>query len=332
MAEKQGYTKQDNKLFDRIITSQFSARELRLLMLVYRMSTGCQKESLRLKFWNDLQVIGIGRTHYKNIISHLKESNVLIVDWNEKELRLNTDFDSWKMSICRGYTKDRLNAMLSDNLPSRNVTKEVTNEDDSSKPDDSKCYQRGNTNVTKEVTPPADETNDSNDSERPKESIKERGEEKETPASHDPQKRVLENGMTWGELLAIGNGIKIGAFDRLSFGNNADWMRYIETRPKADILKVADMDYVKSAAIRFVIERMYEELKKIEHPPKPKAGERSGKMANATFDAMQEMMSGYEEIVKKEMEAAGGKEAYMERRKKLMEDAGVKELLDGKPL
>jgi len=99
---------------------------------------------------------------------------------------------------------------------------------------------------------------------------KEKEGKKSLPASHNPQSHILENGMTWGELLAIGNTIMIGAFDQLSFGNNADWMRYIETQPKENILKVADMEYVKSAKIRYVIERMYEELKKLEREAEQK--------------------------------------------------------------
>lgn len=88
--------------------------------------------------------------------------------------------------------------------------------------------------------------------------------EREGDLLSNKQDRILENGMMWSELLAIGNTIMIGAFDQLSFGNNADWMRYIETQPKENILTVADMEYVKSAKIRYVIERMYEELKKLE--------------------------------------------------------------------
>ena len=51
-------------------------------------------------------------------------------------------------------------------------------------------------------------------------------------------------------------------------------------------------------------------------------GERSGKISNKAADEMTEMIGEYEKKVREEMEAAGGKEAYAKKRKKLFKDAG----------
>ena len=89
-----GFTKIDNPLLERIITSRFTKRQLKILLLVIRFSSGYQKAYVLLRK-NDFSYAGLSASCIKEELRKLVRMRVLRWDTQKDAFWLNPDLTEW---------------------------------------------------------------------------------------------------------------------------------------------------------------------------------------------------------------------------------------------
>ncbi|RAL26729.1 replication protein [Thermoflavimicrobium daqui] len=175
------YTKLNNELYEAIMQTDFSKRQRNILDLVIRMSYGCGKKVALLRP-SDFELVGVLRTHIKKELDYLSEVKVLLIDG--EQIQINKNYDQWRVSLVKRFSKQKYMELLKRNLPSGPVTKTVTSEGDFDSQKSNASYQNGNslvyesyqnsnTSVTILVTDTSDDPNSTNGFKPPKENNKE---------------------------------------------------------------------------------------------------------------------------------------------------------------
>jgi phage replication O-like protein O len=89
-----GFTKVDNPLLERVITSRFTKRQLKILLLVIRFSFGYQKTYALLRK-NDFSYAGVSPSCIKDELKKLVRMRVLGWDTKKDTFWLNPDLRDW---------------------------------------------------------------------------------------------------------------------------------------------------------------------------------------------------------------------------------------------
>lgn len=145
-----------HKLWEQIMTSKFTERQIRPVLLIFRLSWGCGKKTAIIPRQADFEVVGVGKCHIKGILSWLQEAKVITRNGNEYSI--NENHDQWRVSRALEYTHIRVTDLVSLNL------KQLPNRELES-------YRKGNFEVTEKVNSP--DTNLTTAKEKIKENIKE---------------------------------------------------------------------------------------------------------------------------------------------------------------
>lgn len=86
------YTGIPNEIFNKIITTRLTARELKVIYLIIRFTYGCHKEKVFL-LQKDFLAAGLIETKIKKIINGLITKKILLQ--NNKNYSINTDVENW---------------------------------------------------------------------------------------------------------------------------------------------------------------------------------------------------------------------------------------------
>lgn len=89
-----GFTKVDNPLLERVITSRFTKRQLKILLLIIRFSFGYQKTYALLRK-NDFAYAGVADSCIKEELRKLERLRVLGWDTKRDTFWLNPDLRDW---------------------------------------------------------------------------------------------------------------------------------------------------------------------------------------------------------------------------------------------
>ena len=90
-----GFTKIDNRILERLITSDLMKRQIKIILLILRLSAGCQK-SYALLEKKDFRIAGIDRKHIKREIEKLCSLKILNLD-SERKIYWINDAREWKV-------------------------------------------------------------------------------------------------------------------------------------------------------------------------------------------------------------------------------------------
>ena len=90
-----GFTKIDNRILEKLITSDLTKRQIKIILLILRLSSGCQK-SYALLERKDFRIAGIDRKHLKREIEKLRSLKILNLD-SEKRIYWISDPKEWKV-------------------------------------------------------------------------------------------------------------------------------------------------------------------------------------------------------------------------------------------
>jgi DnaD/phage-associated family protein len=116
------FTKLSNELYEAIMKTDFSKRQRNILDLVIRCSYGCRKKAAILRP-SDFEAVGVLRGHIKKELDYLIMANVLRIEG--EVYTLNKDYETWRVSIIKTFSDEKLQKILSRNLQ-QNVTETVT--------------------------------------------------------------------------------------------------------------------------------------------------------------------------------------------------------------
>ena len=127
-----GFTKVDNRILEKLITSDLTKRQIKIILLILRLSSGCQK-SYALLERKDFKVAGIDRRHVKREIEKICSLKILNFD-SERKIYWINDANEWNVEakdmskvVRKNLNFSHLGRILSKKCE-RGFTKNVTND------------------------------------------------------------------------------------------------------------------------------------------------------------------------------------------------------------
>jgi phage replication O-like protein O len=120
-----GFTKIENKLFEKILTSNFTKRQLKILLLIVRFSFGCQKNYAILKN-QDFTYAQVSPYCIKVELMKLIEKRVIERDSEKGMILINKNLNEWTVDNSGNNPVDnsyRFIKIANKNLPKQNPMK-----------------------------------------------------------------------------------------------------------------------------------------------------------------------------------------------------------------
>ncbi|MFA4999440.1 MAG: replication protein [Parcubacteria group bacterium] len=90
------FTKFPNDILDTIYARRFTARQLRIILFITRMTDGCHTRTMSFKI-SDFQICGLYKGAIKKELQRLEAFGVVKVSWDEGLISINTAFWEWKV-------------------------------------------------------------------------------------------------------------------------------------------------------------------------------------------------------------------------------------------
>lgn len=114
--KENGYVGIANALWDEVIRRDFSKRHTAILMLIWRMSYGCQRREATIPRLQDFSLCGVGPNHIANELEYLEGCKVITWDRDRGSFQINKDYDLWQISPTKGWDSERYKSLVHRNL------------------------------------------------------------------------------------------------------------------------------------------------------------------------------------------------------------------------
>ncbi len=99
-----GFTKVENDILERILTADFSKRQLKILLLIIRFSFGCQKNYALLKN-KDFSYGLVSQYCIKSELQKLVQKGVLKQDSEKEMVWINKNLSEWTVDNSGDYSR-----------------------------------------------------------------------------------------------------------------------------------------------------------------------------------------------------------------------------------
>jgi len=103
-----------HSILEQLIASDFSKRQLYILLFILRLSWGCGKKYALIPKQKDFEIAGIGAGKIKPELDVLVRDKVLNIE--DDKYSFNKDFDQWRISRARGYSFEDMAGLISLNI------------------------------------------------------------------------------------------------------------------------------------------------------------------------------------------------------------------------
>lgn len=114
--KENGYVGIANALWDEVIRRDFSKRHTAILMLIWRMSYGCQRREATIPRLQDFSLCGVGPNHIANELEYLEGCKVITWDRDSGSFQINKDYELWQISPTKGWDSERYKSLVHRNL------------------------------------------------------------------------------------------------------------------------------------------------------------------------------------------------------------------------
>jgi DnaD/phage-associated family protein len=111
-----GYLRIANEVWNQLMMCQFNREQRGIIDLIIRLSWGCGKKWAHIPRQKDFCLAGVYESHVKRELEWLEKANVITVDRKQKMYQFNKHYDTWRVSIGRGYDEDELAHLVALNL------------------------------------------------------------------------------------------------------------------------------------------------------------------------------------------------------------------------
>lgn len=111
-----GYIKIANDLFEQFFTRDFSAKQLRILLLVIRFSYGFNKKTALISPQNRFEMAFLYQCDIKKELNYLESNGVILCDYSKKIFAVNKNFDEWKIAHHNLFNKEKFAHLKIKNL------------------------------------------------------------------------------------------------------------------------------------------------------------------------------------------------------------------------
>ncbi|MFF2014982.1 replication protein [Paenibacillus sp. NPDC058177] len=122
-----GYVGVSNEIWDEIIRRDFTKRQKDIIMLIVRLSYGCNRKVALIPKQQDFGLCGLGgKGHIGVELKFLERCNVILRGPNKSEYSLNKNYEMWEISPVKGWEGDRFNELVYLNIMESKKDKNVT--------------------------------------------------------------------------------------------------------------------------------------------------------------------------------------------------------------
>lgn len=96
---KNGYIKIANNLFEQLFIRDFTLKQLRILLLIFRLSYGFNKTDAVVIPFSRFDVANIHKCDVRRVLAELQKRNIIICDFENNVFTLNKNFDEWMVNF-----------------------------------------------------------------------------------------------------------------------------------------------------------------------------------------------------------------------------------------
>lgn len=111
-----GFTPIPHDLLNALLVSNLTKRELKVVLLIIRLTYGCHKKWAYLK-QNDLRTVRISETHAKGVFESLSAASTIVKNGKSKQYKVVEDFFISRVPKTGSFELERLTKVIGSNLP-----------------------------------------------------------------------------------------------------------------------------------------------------------------------------------------------------------------------
>lgn len=104
---KNGYIKIANNLFEQLFIRDFTLKQLRILLLIFRLSYGFNKTDAVVIPFSRFDVANIHKCDVRRVLSELHNRNIIICDFENNVFTLNKNFDEWTVNFHSTFSDEK---------------------------------------------------------------------------------------------------------------------------------------------------------------------------------------------------------------------------------
>ena len=113
------------KLYEQLYARNFSVKQLRILMLLLRMSYGCGSKAAFITPQNGFELGCIYKSDIKKELEILEAANVIFCDYKNRLFAINKNYDEWAISFHKLYSSERNQDLIHKNVVSKDAKKSL---------------------------------------------------------------------------------------------------------------------------------------------------------------------------------------------------------------
>ena len=103
---KNGYIKIANTLFEQLLIRNFTLKQLRILLLIFRLSYGFNKTEAIVMPFSRFDVTNIYRGDIKRELLKLEKKKVLFCDFCHYKFKINKNYDEWSINFHSSFSDE----------------------------------------------------------------------------------------------------------------------------------------------------------------------------------------------------------------------------------
>lgn len=123
--QENGFVGIARKLYEQLYARNFSVKQLRILMLLLRMSYGCGSKAAFITPQNGFELGCIYKSDIKKELEILEAANVIFCDYKNRLFAINKNYDEWEISFHKLYSSERNQDLIHKNVVSKDTKKSL---------------------------------------------------------------------------------------------------------------------------------------------------------------------------------------------------------------
>lgn len=104
---KNGYIKIANNLFEQLFIRDFTLKQLRILLLIFRLSYGFNKTDAVVIPFARFDVANIHKCDVRRVLTELWQRNIILCDFENNVFTLNKNFDEWTVNFHSTFSDEK---------------------------------------------------------------------------------------------------------------------------------------------------------------------------------------------------------------------------------
>lgn len=111
-----GFTAISNSIYQQLLQRDFTKRQLSVLLMILRLSYGCQRSNAYIPKLVSFGLCGVGKTNITEVLNSLVKHKVLFWDKRESTFEINQNVQDWDIEKVGSWEDEGFQKLLRQNL------------------------------------------------------------------------------------------------------------------------------------------------------------------------------------------------------------------------